>query len=286
MRFRAAMGALATALVLSACSDDGSDSTRLSIRLTDAQGDITTAVVTISEVYLQGDDGRVTLFDGSEKVNLTDLANEASTLVQDAVVPVGTYGQLRFVITGGCIAVEDEGVFASDPSYADCGAPTGELQMPSFGSSGLKVTLPGDRLELTSEQKILLVDFDVGQSFGHEAGNSGRWVMNPVIKGADFTLSGGLTVNVTLADGVTADLSQWKAEITGTGGSPEQLDLVDPEVDGTWTATFSYLLPDDYSVNLVPPSGTFTGTPALPTTATVSGDAGATVDVTVDSYTP
>jgi hypothetical protein len=129
------------------------------------------------------------------------------------------------------------------------------------------------------------VDFDVSESFGKQAGNSGQWVMNPVIKGADITVSGGLVVNATLAGGVTAALGAWNAQIT-QGTSVEQRLLTDPELDGTFSANFGFLLPGTYSVTLVPPSGTFTSTPVLPVDQVVASDASATVNVTVDSYTP
>jgi hypothetical protein len=35
-------------------------------------------------------------------------------------------------------------------------------------------------------QKILLVDFDVEQSFGQLAGQSGMWVMRPVVTGGEI----------------------------------------------------------------------------------------------------
>jgi hypothetical protein len=65
---------------------------------------------------------------------------------------------------------------------------TGDLQMPSFAQSGLKVNLPGDAITVEGDdQRILLVDFDVSKSFGHQAGNSGKWVMHPVITATDMT---------------------------------------------------------------------------------------------------
>lgn len=59
----------------------------------------------------------------------------------------------------------------------------GVLQTPSFDQSGLKVNLPQGELELEGESTTWLVDFDVAESFGQEAGGSGQWVMNPVITG-------------------------------------------------------------------------------------------------------
>jgi hypothetical protein len=295
MRSRLALAALA-AVALVACGDDGSNgnTTRLSLRLTDAPGDINAAVVTVSEIYLQGATGRVVLRDADTTLNLVDLANSTASLVNGATVPQGTYEQLRFVITGAYISVEqDDGssrIYATSPNYEGLPAGAtvdGNLQTPSFSTSGVKVQLPGDELALSSDEYTLLVDFDVSQSFGRQAGNSGQWVMTPVIKGADITVSGSLTVNATLGTGVTATLGDWKARITSSGGSPEELSLVDPENDGTFTAPFKFLFPGTYSVTLVQPTGfVYTSTPALPVDQAVTSGATATVGVTVDSYTP
>lgn len=291
MRTRLALAALSL-FVLAACDDSSNgDTTRLSIKLTDAPGDISAAVVTVSEIYLQGSNGRTVLRDQDTTLDLVDLADATADMVNGAVVPQGNYSQLRFVITGAYISVEEEGgqrIYATSPDYAGLPLGTtvdGNLQTPSFSTSGVKVTLPGDQLVLETDQKILLVDFDVSQSFGKQAGNSGQWVMSPVIKGADITTSGGLVVNATLAGGVTAALDTWNAQIT-QGGSVELRLLTDPELDGTFSANFGYLLPGTYSVTLVPPSGTFTSTPVLPVDQAVASGTNATVNVTVDSYTP
>jgi hypothetical protein len=293
MRIRLALAALSL-FTLAACGDDnggGGDTTRLSILLTDAPGDISAAVVTVSEIYLQGSGGRTVLRDADTTLNLIDLADATADMVNGAVVPQGTYEQLRFVITGAYISVEEDGgqkVYATSPDYEGLPAGTvvdGNLQTPSFSTSGVKVQLPGDELVLSSSDQTLLVDFDVSQSFGKAAGNSGQWVMTPVIKGADITVSGGLVVNATLATGVTATLGDWKATITLDGGTEERA-LTDTDGDGTFTANFSFLFPGTYSVTLVPPTGTFTSTPALPADQAVVSDANATVNVTVDSYTP
>jgi hypothetical protein len=77
-------------------------------------------------------------------------------------------------------------VFATEGYDAtQCGgAATGVLQAPSFAQSGLKVAMAGSALELTGPEKIVLVDFDVSQSFGHEASG---WVMHPVVTGGEIT---------------------------------------------------------------------------------------------------
>jgi hypothetical protein len=56
---------------------------------------------------------------------------------------------------------------------------TGELKCPSCSQSGIKVVLD---VELEEGSDDIVLDFDVGQSFGHEAGRSGKWIMKPVIR--------------------------------------------------------------------------------------------------------
>jgi hypothetical protein len=124
--------------------------------------------------------------------DLLTLAGATADLVTDAEVPSGTYRELRFLISGACLAVENESGGTDIHATADydsepCGGPAGgTLVAPSFAQSGLKVVLSGDALEVVGTRKVLLVDFDVEQSFGHEAGQSGRWVMHPVVTGGSI----------------------------------------------------------------------------------------------------
>jgi Domain of unknown function (DUF4382) len=167
----------------------------LTIHLTDAVGDVQAAVVTIAEVYLQGTGGRTVLRGTPYTVDLVSLATTSTVLLENVSVAAGTYPQLRFVVTGAYIAVEDvtggTRIFASSPDYEGLPAGTvvdGVLQLPSYATSGLKVQLPGAGLEVpVAGTMSLLVDFDVAQSFGHEAGNSGQWVMHPVITATNIS---------------------------------------------------------------------------------------------------
>jgi hypothetical protein len=281
-----------------ACTDssgpNGGQGPSVTIQLTDAPGDVEAAVVTISEVYLQGQGGRVTLTDEEVTVDLLDLANSTAVLVDEAVVPAGTYSELRFVITGAYVEVENASggtdIYASSPSYS--GLPSGatvfgDLQMPSLGQSGLKVQIVnGDDLEITEDQDIL-VDFDVSQSFGQAAGQSGKWVMNPVIKGAVITEAASFTATLGLAQGVTlpmvggnaVTLSQFKAELDG-----EEMDFIDSDNNGTFEAEFRFLLPGTYQLEIIPPAGvTITTNPASPIEVTIGTSATATQAVTIAS---
>lgn len=183
--------ALALAVGVTACSDTGGpETTRLTILLKDAPGDVVEAVVTISEVYLQGgsDDtnasGRVTLLDEPVTTDLLTLQNDFATLVDAMAVPSGTYSQLRFVIDGAYITVEGSpSLVFSTPDYPEAPALVdGELKCPSCSQSGLKVSVSGG-LVLDGTAQTLVVDFDVSESFGHEAGQPGKWVMHPSLKG-------------------------------------------------------------------------------------------------------
>ncbi|MBZ4422844.1 DUF4382 domain-containing protein [Myxococcus sp. RHSTA-1-4] len=291
-----------------ACGGEG----KVSVLMTDAPGDdLKTAVVTISEIYLQGggdedgdttnddiskagsDDkgGRVVLLDEPVTVSLLDLANKTSELVSEAVVPNGDYSELRFVITGGYIEVKNADdtttLFATSDDYAGLpeGAQVGgRLHMPSYASSGLKVKFT-ETLSIEGEQKILLVDFDVAQSFGKEAGGSGRWVMSPVIKAAEVTASGSINVTLAAGEGVTlptvgdhqVTLADFRAVMINAAGSREELPLADTNGDGTFEASFKFLIPGTFSLNIAGPEGiTFTTSPAGP----VSVELGSGRDIT------
>ena len=186
------LAALALALlVFAACDGQAPNATTsFSVMLKDAPGDVQHAVVTISEVDLVGSGGVQVLTQTPATVDLLTLAVNATALVQGVEVPSGSYEQLRFKITGACLAVDNgsggSDVYATDEYDAtQCGGEaTGPLQAPSFAQSGLKVTMAGGALELVGAEKIVLVDFDVSQSFGHEASG---WVMHPVVTGGEIT---------------------------------------------------------------------------------------------------
>jgi hypothetical protein len=293
-----ACAALAT---LAGCGSDNpttGGAPRLSILLTDAPGDVEKAVVTISEIYLQGDGGRVTLRDTPYTGDLLTLANSTAELVHEAEVPAGSYGELRFVVTGGYVEVERDGggtaIYASSPTYAGLPAGAqvaGELRMPSFAQSGLKVKLPGDGLTMGAEQKIVLVDFDVAQSFGRQAGNSGAWVMHPVLEASEIQAAGGVTVSVTkgasvvlpIVAGAQLGMGNVEAVLTNAAGSAERLPLAETAPgSGVWQARFLYAIPGEFTVDLAAPATvTLTTTEARPAALTLASGASASTSFTL-----
>ena len=304
--------AFGLALMGAACSDSSTGNAtngKITVLLTDAPGDVKTAVVTISQIYLQGsnegDDAssRVILRDAPVTTDLLTLANSTAELVKDKVVPAGTYGQLRFVITGGYVEVENSdgttSIYASSPNYAGLPAGAtvaGSLQMPSYASSGLKVKVPSGGVTIDNEATVMLVDFDVKQSFGKEAGNAGKWVMSPVVTATELGFSGALKVTLTKdaaltlpsVNGTPITLGQFKATITKTGGTPQEGVLTDADNNGTFEASFPYVAAGDYSVDFVPPTGItqFTTNPAHPTTVTITSGGSVTHAATLLTAAP
>ncbi len=283
--------ALSLAGLLAACSSGSGSTSKVSLLLTDSSADLSAAVVTVSEIDLVGSDGsNVVLYapQNPQPTSLLTLANDTATMADGVDVPVGTYTQLRFVITGGYIAVKQPSgpdlVYASSPTYAGLPAGTtadGTLQMPSYGTSGLKVNLPAGSQTVGTAAKILLVDFDVGQSFGQDAGASGMWVMHPVMTATELEFSGTVNVTLALANGVTlpagAALTGFSAVLTNSGGSPKTNSIA--LSNGVYGTSFPYLIPGSYTLTLeypattlvpTPPVTSFTTSPAIPVTVTVA----------------
>ncbi len=292
----AVMLALAATLPFVAC--DGGTETEfgtLDILLTDAPGDFAQAVVNIERIYLQpGEDlngpGRVDLMTEARTEDLLELANATAEMVSGAEVPAGLYEQLRFVVGEACIEVENDAggtdIFATSTGFTECGTPEpdGELICPSCAQTGFKVLLNGG-LEVTGTQQVLLVDFDVSETFGREAGLSGRWVMQPVIKASDITLTGGIDVTLALADGVTMPdgfaLSDFAATLD-TEAVP--VAFADNDGDGVFTASFLFLIPDDgpFSVGVEGPDDLeYTLDPTAPQSVSLASGQVETVAYTV-----
>ena len=240
----------------------------LTVRLHDAPGDVQAAVVTIDQIYLQGSGGRTVLRDTPFTVDLTTLTNTSTLLVDNVTVPSGSFEQLRFVISGGYLQVEGptggSQIFASSPDYA--GLPTGAtvdgaLQMPSFSTSGLKVNLPSGLTLPSGSALSLMVDFDVSQSFGHLAGSSDMWVMHPVINATGATQGTTLAVTLVLGSGVTlpagVTLGDFQATLAAASapGTVLATESLTDLGSGTFGASFGFVAPGDYVVDIVQPSG-------------------------------
>ena len=304
---------LPLALITTACSDttgvpddDNGVVTRIApekgftLLLTDAPGDFEAAVVTIDRVYLQGQGGRVDLVTTPITVDLLDLQNDISTLVAGLDVPAGSYNQLRIVISGAYIEVEQAGggtkVFATSATYAGLPAGTqvhGTLVTPSWDASGFKIDLPGGKLDVGEGATIVLIDFDVKESFGHQAGNSGKWVLNPRITATNVTFGGNALVRLQLGSGVTLPtiggqtitLGSFQAVLTPVGGgAPDTVTFTDANNDGVFETMFKGLLPGQYTITLIGPAGLLTTfSQTFPLTVTISENQTNTQTITINT---
>jgi hypothetical protein len=183
-------------------------------------GVVVGAVVTIDSIYLEppGDGERVVLRDRPFTTSLFDLDEGTELLLETARLPSDDYSQVRFVISGGYLDIAGQGIYATD-GYAEVPADReviGELKMPSFDTSGLKADLPDGFFEAGGETGVV-ARFDVAETFGHQAGASGGWVMQPHM---DVTLA-ERTGSVELLVDIEAVLDI----VVG----PVRLDVVDAE---------------------------------------------------------
>jgi hypothetical protein len=289
---------LAGTLVLGACEggSTGASSGRVSVRLVDAPGDLKEARVQIQEIYLQGAGesdstaGRLQLAGPSTTYyDLLTLGNGSfADLVKDAVVPAGTYSVMRVVIGDAYVITRDGKVYATAGATLPAGlSATGELQRTRGKSSGYQAQFADGGLKVDGDSRILVLDFDVANSFGHVAGNSGKFVMNPHFTVTQASLSGSIRGTVT-ATGVTfpacggaaTDITHFTA--TATSGSTALAARA--ASDGTFA--FAYAPPATYTMGVAPvayangDSLTFTGA-ANPATATVASSGTTTVNYTV-----
>lgn len=230
----------------------------LTVQLTDAADEqVTQAWVTITDVYLQPTsdetdppaDRVYVLEDGEETHELLSLSNAVAFLAVGVDIPADTYEQLRLVISDGCIVVgegEASTVYTSSASYDRCGdRHDGTLQMPSYGQSGLKIQLHG--LELSGDRGILL-DFNVPESYGHQAGNSRKWVMHPVVHWVEADLTAAVIVTLSAGDGVLPlplghGLEDFSVTISPRSGESKDAAFTDENGDGIFEVSFRHLIP-------------------------------------------
>jgi hypothetical protein len=268
------LAALGLALGLAAC-DQGlgpRNGARVNVYLTDAPGDVENAWLKIDGIHIIADDLQEIelLGDYDELILVSDLVGHAQQIVDDADVDLETFRQLRFIIGGAVLETKDGNVYAipgtelpDELSDED----VGELHCPSCAQSGLKIVLQGEAPEIEEGDDVsIVIDFDVAQSFGRQAGNSGRWVMRPVVHATLSTepnapLAGGSSIGgtVALAQGASvapcpAGTPRTLADFVPTATAATLKDANNMAVvrSGTTTAggvfTISNVAPDTYAL--------------------------------------
>lgn len=218
--------------------------TMLSVYLTDAPGDVEAVWVDISEIYFQGGPGgRFTILsEPTGLVELTSLQDRAVELVGDLEVEPGNYAQLRFILASAVLEATDGSVYVFGDAEHPTLPTTGELKCPGCSNSGLKVNLNGDAVAMDEGVNALVLDFDVAQSFGRPAGQSGKWIMKPVIHGVKAT------------DGEDPEMPGAGATIAGTvrlGTDAEGAPITLPQCPEGTDRGLDDFVPTAVAINLV-----------------------------------
>lgn len=260
---RAAAAALA-AVALTACDESTSPNgtAQLTVLLTDAASMyLDSAEVDIGAVELIGGEGGpiVLSLNGTEGfVDLMQLQGVATQVLADVEIPAGTYSQLRLVVEAARVKLAPGYTF-NDGSIRD------DLTVPSGAQTGIKLNLKDadaeeneGGVEIAGGQTVLVVDFDVHQSFVIQgnpetpAGINGI-LFKPTLRVVVNDIAGSIsgTVSTEIADFDLSTVVVMAEPVDGTTLEPYQSMMgtatVDPE-DGSYTIW--YLVPGDYDVSL------------------------------------
>lgn len=299
---------------LAACDGAGGPAgpegqTTLSVRLTDAHGPVANAWIDVTELEIVGEgaeeSGRITLMsDATDDDESNDDASDLILLHPDSItdlvsqveVPSGTYGQIRLIIGGAVLETDDGDVYTTGGAeHPDGLASTGTLKCPSCPQTGIKIVPPEGALQLDGGARILMLDFDVHQSFGQQAGRSGMWVMRPVVLASDLETSGGISGSVVPAEGSEffpiacggedRTIEEFIPQATRTVDGEETVKSGVTAADSTYAMEFvpagEWTLTFEDSVAFDGDTLVFEATPGSETVTVESGQA-ATVDYALD----
>jgi hypothetical protein len=231
-------------LSLFSCSDD-SKYARLEVRLTDAPGDYEEVNINIQGVQVHAEDGEQgggwkSLDINSGMYNLLELTNGLDTLLGTIELPAGKVSQVRLIL--------------GDGNNLKMNGATIPLKTPSAQQSGLKVNVNATLVEGITY--TILLDFDVARSVV-KAGNSGIYILKPVIRGIAEATTGAVAGSLSNPDAKAAVYAIAGADTLGTSyANDEGKFMIKGLAAGGYTISFSpaegFLIDDidDVSVNL------------------------------------
>ncbi|MCW9708668.1 DUF4382 domain-containing protein [Fodinibius salsisoli] len=176
------------------------ESANVEVKLTDAPANYDAVTIDIQSVRLHADyeedldqdsletdeeaeeEGWITIMDEPLEVNLLDLTNGNDITLGSTTLEEGEYSQLRFIL--------------GDNNTVTIDGETIPLKTPSAQQSGLKLQLDAD-VE-AGETYTLLVDFDAAKSIV-KAGNSGMYLLKPVLHAVNLAEAGSIGGHVSPA---------------------------------------------------------------------------------------
>ncbi|WP_162428106.1 DUF4382 domain-containing protein [Pontibacter pudoricolor] len=177
----------------SSCDSDtdseGSGTSQLQVRMTDAPGDYEEVNIEIESVQVHrentdSEEGWVTLDEINPGIyNLLDFANGRDTLLASAELPAGNISQIRLVLG------DENTVKLKSGEVID-------LKTPSGQTSGVKLSVNA-KLE-SDVTYVMLLDFDAAKSV--VAKGNGGYNLKPVIRVISQAVAGGIKGMVTPAE--------------------------------------------------------------------------------------
>ena len=188
---------LLISLLLFNCNDRETDNetARVQLVLVDAPGDYEEVNVEIIDIQYNSSEGEkgwksFTPENGYPiQVDLTKLIAGNDLLLTDEIIPAGSFKQIRLILSdNNTVLLEGE----TTPVHLDT---------PSAEQSGLKIMLDED-LEGGSSYTFIL-DWDVQRSVV-KAGNSGKYILKPVIR-ANAEVNSGTLGGQVVADPLSDD---------------------------------------------------------------------------------
>lgn len=185
---RIAITLFAILLLLTSCDvtedDTNTDTGILKVYITDAPADYEAVWIDIEEVRVhssgedsieEDDEGWIIINDNPMRINLLDLTNGELEVLGETELEAGMYSQIRLILG------EDNEIVIDGTSH--------DLKTPSAQQSGLKHNL---HAEIEGGQVYtLLLDFDASRSIV-KAGNSGQFILKPVIRAVQFESTGAI----------------------------------------------------------------------------------------------
>ena len=172
--------------LIPSCDDDPVATTRIIVTLTDSPGDYEAVNVDIQEIEVHASEGDQQsgwvslIIDNPGVYDLLELTNGTEALLTDTEFPSGRISQMRLIL--------------GDNNTLEIDSMMIELTVPSGSESGLKLQINETLLEgVTYEFKL---DFDAAKSVV-KAGNSGSYLLKPVIRVITEATSGAIKGTVT-----------------------------------------------------------------------------------------
>ena len=195
-------------------------------------------------------------------------------------VEAGTYTQLRLVVEAASVTLAAGYEFSSGGTSMD-------LTVPSGAQTGIKLNLSagdaegtGGGLEIVPGEMVLVVDFDVNESFVIQGNPSTPAGINsvsfkPTLRVVVNNVAASISGSVTTAEAAAIEGLVVTAEpVSGTTLEPFQTVAATAMTDANGDYTIFFLVPGDYAVSLDAGEG-FMATPVDVTVAASENATGA-----------